>query len=214
MIEQINAWIVALGPWAYPILALSACLEYVIPPIPGDLIGVLGGTYIHSGDKSAATLLALLTFGSAIGIVIAWTFGRSLGDRIDALKEGERLFGVAASDIAKVRARVQKNGTWLLLANRAILSFRAVIVVVAGASGLTLLRTFTCAIISSLVWNSFLLWVGVTIGRNAHGIDAFMSKLTRVGLALLVVVVAIFVVREIRSRRRGDGQGGTRTPTP
>ena len=61
------------------ILCLSACIEYLFPPFPGDTITVFGAFLVARRGWSGPAVFGAVTVGSAIGCMLDYAFGRWLG---------------------------------------------------------------------------------------------------------------------------------------
>lgn len=190
MIQTVDEYLQAVGAWGYLVLGLAACLEYLVPPVPGDVTTILGGAYAVRAGHSALFVYLCLNFGSFVGIWGTWGMGTFLGRRLDS---GSRLLpGMSPERLQALRQRMQRHGTWLLMANRFLPSFRAVLVIAAGAANIPLRRTLFYGMISALAWNALLLSVGMAIGANAERIETFFSTWRTAGIVLVVAIALAF----------------------
>lgn len=202
MSEHLDSFIRSLGPWGYPVFLLAALIEYIFPPFPGDTVVVLGGAWAARGDRSLVLLAAMLTVGNIIGIAATWRLGRSLAARINTAKDGELVLGMKIEHIRKAQDLMRARGALLLVTNRFLPSFRAVIFLAAGASEVTLIKSLVLGTISALLFNALLVGVGYEIGDNAEAIAAFFSRFRIASFILLGVIAAIFLGRFLWKRAR------------
>src|ERR1700761_1312628 len=63
------------------LLLLSACIEYLFPPFPGDMITVFGAFLVVRQGWSGPLVFGAVTLGSIIGFSADTAFGRWLGGR-------------------------------------------------------------------------------------------------------------------------------------
>ncbi len=206
MVELFDRWVHTLGALGYPALALAALLEYLVPPLPGDTVTLLGGAWAARGERSFPLVLLSVTLGSMVGICVNYAVGRALGARVDRLPEGRLLFGITHASIRRVQDLMKDRGEWLLVANRFLPSFRAVLFVAAGASHMAFPRVLGLGTVSALAWNTMLLSVGLAVGDNADRIEAFLSTYRTAALAVVGVALAGVLVRWLW--RRGRAQSG------
>lgn len=203
MLEFLDTWLRAVGPVGYLVLAAAALLEYVVPPVPGDTVTLLGGAYAASSDRSLLLVLAALTAGSLVGMAITWRVGLAVGARLSTLPPEQKVLGFfSAGQLQKAQALMRSRGGWLLVVNRFLPSFRAVVFVAAGASGVPLSRALFLGGLSALAWNALLVSVGVAIGQNAQRIDTFVSTYRQAAYVIVAVVAAGFLARWAWRRRR------------
>lgn len=202
MLEVLDGWLRAVGPVGYPVLALAALLEYVFPPFPGDTVTLLGGAYAASGERPVLLVLVALTAGSLTGIAVTWRVGLALGGRLATWPPERLVFGLPAGKLQQAQALMRTRGAWLLVVNRFLPSFRAVLFVAAGASGIPLGRALLLGGASALAWNALLVSVGVTVGQNAQRIDTFFSTYRQAAFLALGAVALGLVARWAWRRAR------------
>jgi membrane protein DedA with SNARE-associated domain len=202
VLELLDTWLRAVGPVGYLVLAAAALLEYLVPPVPGDTVTLLGGAYASAGDRSLLLVLGALTVGSLVGIALTWRVGLAIGARLSTLPPERKVLGFSAGQLQKVQALMRTRGGWLLVVNRFLPSFRAVVFVAAGASGVPLPRALFLGGLSALAWNALLVSVGVAIGQNAQRIDTFMSTYRQAAYAIVGVVAVGLLARWAWRRAR------------
>lgn len=203
MLETFDAWIRSVGPAGYAVLCLAALIEYVFPPFPGDTITLLGGAYAVRAGRSLALVVLVLTLGSAAGIIATWRAGLAVSGSVAALDADQRLFGLRVRHIRRAQELMRERGGWLLLVNRFLPSFRAVLFVAAGASGVPLSRALALGLVSALGWNVLLVAAGAALGANAEAIEGFLLSYRRVALLTLGAVALILTARFAWRRWRG-----------
>lgn len=202
MLEAFDALVRELGPWGVLLLGAAALLEYVFPPFPGDTVTLLGGAYAERGEHPVWLVLASLMAFSVAGMTAMWAVGRALGHKLDAAREGPLFFGITHEQVRRAQTVMRERGDWVLVLNRFMPSFRAMVFVAAGASGAPLPRVLALGSLSALGWNALLVGVGAAIGVNADRLEDWLVRYRLVALGLTAVVVAFFAVRWLVRRRR------------
>jgi membrane protein DedA with SNARE-associated domain len=87
--------------------------------------------------------------------------------------------------------------------NRFLAGTRAVIAFFAGISNLSFWKTTFLAFISSLVWNSILLFAGKSLGSNWRAISPYLEAYGQIVLIISVVVILIiFGYGYVRKRKQ------------
>src|SRR5262249_48698448 len=116
------------------ILALSAFIEYIFPPFPGDLIAVFGAFLVTRRGWSWPGVAAATLVGSSAGCMVAYAAGRWLA-RSEA--------GWHARWLVKIRPRIdaiverfRRHGALYITINRFLPSVRALFFVAAGMARL------------------------------------------------------------------------------
>jgi membrane protein DedA with SNARE-associated domain len=202
MLELVDSWLRAVGPLGYLVLALAALTEYLFPPFPGDTVALLGGAYAASGERSLILVLVALTAGSVAGMAGTWRVGLALGARLSTWPPERRVLGVRVGALQQAQALMRQRGAWLLVTNRFLPSFRAMVFLAAGASGVRLSRALLFGTLSAFAWNTLLVGAGLVVGRNARRIDDFLATYRVVALAVVALVAAVLVARWALRRSR------------
>lgn len=183
--------------WLYGALFLSAYIENVFPPIPGDTVTVFGAFLVGRTGLHFMGVYVSTTLGSVAGFMTLYALGR----RVHAdffLRKNYRFF--PASTFLKTRAWFERRGLWLVLLNRFLGGIRSMISLVAGVYRLPALRVAVLALVSCTVWNGLLIWAGYLLGSNWRAIEAVLREYSRALLIVTVLAVAAWIVRNRRRR--------------
>lgn len=202
MLELVDVWLRAVGPLGYLVLAAAAMLEYLAPPFPGDTVALLGGAYAAGGQRSLLLVMIALTTGSLVGIAATWRFGLALGARLSTFPAERRVLGLPVARLQAAQVLMRQRGAWLLVVNRFLPSFRAMVFIAAGAAGIPLSRALLLGGVSALAWNALLVSVGVALGENAERIDTFFSTYRHAALGAVGALVVALLLRWLWRRRR------------
>jgi membrane protein DedA with SNARE-associated domain len=166
----------------YFFLGLSAFVENVFPPIPGDTITAFGAFLVGTERLHFFGVYFSTTLGSLAGFMFLFWVGSLLGKRY---------------------------GYFLVLLNRFFPGIRSVISIAGGISKLRAFKVVWLALISSCVWN--LIWIafGYMLGNNWETARGKMSYfLVRYNIAILILVglvVVFFVVKKTMKKVKGKG---------
>jgi membrane protein DedA with SNARE-associated domain len=183
--------LVAAGPFVLPALGVSAFIEYVFPPFPGDTVVVVGACLAVRGHMSPWLLILATTVGSIGGSWVDYLFGVWLGQRLDH-PSSERWRRILNPErLAKLEASYRRWGRWLILSNRFIPFSRAIFFVFAGMSGLPVGETVALGTVSAIAWYGLLVGLGFAVGAN---FDRLFAIVQQIGLAMTLGLVAVGVV--------------------
>jgi membrane protein DedA with SNARE-associated domain len=203
MVEQFDSWILALGQLGFLVLGLAALLEYVSPPFPGDTILLLGGVYAVRGQNSPVLVFLAVTVGSVLGSAINYGVGRLVADRIDRQPEGRLFLGLSHARIIDIQQKMRHRGPVVILLNRFLPTFRAVLFVAAGAARMPFARVMALGAASAMAWNLLLLAVGYAVGGNAERLESILRSYQVVVAVLVGGVVLVLLARFFyKSRQR------------
>lgn len=191
-----------MGPWlSLPLLALSAMLEYVFPPFPGDTVTLAGAVLARVGDWSYMGVFLALTLGSVAGSVVAWWAGAR------GLNEARLVRWFGGNDgrnagIHRVLEGYRRFGAPFLVLNRFMPGIRAFFFVGAGIARIPITWVVFYSAISAGAWNALLLLAGYLIGDNLESLHSLMATYVAVVWVLLGTGLAVALALWWRRRNR------------
>ncbi|MBW2616316.1 MAG: DedA family protein [Deltaproteobacteria bacterium] len=186
----------------YFLLGLSAFVENVFPPIPGDTITAFGAFLVGTERLHFFGVYLSTTLGSLLGFMFLFWVGGLLGRRFFVDRD---LWFFKARDIMRAENWFRKYGYLLILLNRFFPGIRSVISISGGISRLRTFRVALLALISCAVWN--LIWIafGYMLGTNwelaKERMAYVMLRYNFAVFVLLAAVVLFFVIK--KSTRKG-----------
>jgi membrane protein DedA with SNARE-associated domain len=199
-VETFLHTIQSLDPWlVYTIVFAIAFAENIFPPLPSDIVVVIGGSLAVVGGVNVIGVLALATAGSIAGFVTMYFVGDWFGDHI--LEKGKISF-IPVEGVRKVEEWFSRYGYWIIVANRFLAGTRAVVSFVAGMSELDLRKTIILCAVSSLAWNAVLVGSGYALGQQWERIGFYLVTYSQTVTAVLIVAVLLLVARYLYLRKR------------
>ncbi|PJA97824.1 MAG: hypothetical protein CO128_10525 [Ignavibacteriales bacterium CG_4_9_14_3_um_filter_30_11] len=200
MIEQILSLISDLSPFLiYCALFLFAFAENVFPPSPSDLVVVVGGSLIAANTIHFIPTLLITSFGSLLGFMTLFFIGLKLDQKV--LKAGKLKF-ISKEGLDKTELWFNEYGYFIILANRFLPGTRSVISFFAGISELNAKKTALLALISTLIWNAIIIYLGIIFGNNIKIVDEYLSTYSNIILAITAIVVLIFLIKYFFTRNK------------
>ena len=186
---------------AYLILAISSFFENIIPPIPGDMVVVLGAYLVSIDRLDFWGVYLSTTFGSLVGFMTMYIVGRYLGRPfLYRNKARARIFKESRIETAEVW--FQKWGLWVIFTNRFLSGTRSVISLAAGLFHLNIAWVFVLALLSAAIWHGALITAGILVGNNWPMISTFIIRYNQLFLLILAIVLAVVIYR--RKKKRGS----------
>lgn len=186
----------------YFFLALSAFVENLVPPIPGDTITAFGAFLVGVGRLSFAGVYISTTLGSLVGFLTLFWLGKFLGRHFFIERDYRFL---KAKDIIKAEEWFSRYGYFLILFNRFAPGIRSVISIAAGISRFRTIPVAFLSLLSCAAWNLIWIFMGRTLGTHWETVEEKMGDLlVRYNVAaiiLIVLVVLFFVLRKIFRRK-------------
>lgn len=208
MEQMINNIIEFLLPqntlFLYVFLFLSAVIENLIPPIPGDTITVFGAFMVGTGRLGYLPVYLATTIGSVCGFMLLVMVGRLL-EREFFMKRNSRLF--PAQTIISAEQWFARYGYFVILANRFLPGIRSVISLVSGMARLNLWYVLLLSLISASIWNLIWIQAGFVLGNNWQTVKEQAGILLKrynmaAGILLALIITGYIIYRIIRSRHK------------
>lgn len=207
-LEQIIDWIFTLSPASiYVIFGLIAYFENVFPPVPGDVLVVFGGYLAAEQVVSFMGVLSVTTFASVVGFMNMYAIGRYFGDKIERQRSKFWLMKfVDVRHFDRGKRWMHRWGQKVILANRFLAGTRSVISVTAGLTNVKAAPTILSSAISSLLWNSILIWLGFIVNENWQIIGEYLNIYGWLILLLLVIGVLIRYFYKSNKKKKISGR--------
>jgi membrane protein DedA with SNARE-associated domain len=188
----------SLGGWIYPAVAALIFLETTALLgflIHGELVLLVGGVAAERGHASLVVIVALAATAAVAGDVVSFLVGRRLG-RPFVEHHGVRV-GIGAEQLARVDGFFARHGGKAIVLGRFTGFLRATLPFVAGSSGMALRRLLPFSAVSALAWTTAFIVIGYA---TSEPLASAGDTATRVGLVVVLLAIAAFVIRSRRTR--------------
>ncbi|MEW6749533.1 MAG: DedA family protein [Candidatus Latescibacterota bacterium] len=189
--------------WAYVLLLVSALLENLIPPIPGDTVVVFGAYLVGRGLLGIWPVYAATCCGGLVGFMGMYYVGRTRGRAFLSGRAGRLL---SPQGLARAEQWLERYGAALILANRFLSGVRSVIALAAGIGAMGWRKVAVCGAVSLLAWNGLLLYAGLLLGERWEELVHFLGRYGwGVWVALALVLLLLLASRRWRRRKPNGG---------
>jgi membrane protein DedA with SNARE-associated domain len=186
----------------YLLLGLSAFVENVFPPIPGDTITAFGAFLVGTGKLSFLGVYISTTLGSLLGFMTLFWLAGYLGRHFFIEKDYRFL---RAKDIIKAEEWFGRYGYLLITFNRFLPGIRSAISLASGISRLKAGRVAILALVSCAAWNLIWIVAGYMLGTNWQAVEARMGAIMmKYNLAVFMLLGLVLLFIFLR-KRRGRG---------
>ena len=205
MLESLTSYVASLSPaWFYAALALSAFVENVIPPIPGDTVTVFAAYVVGRTQQGFLGVFVSTTLGSAAGFMTLYALGRRIPKDYFVRRDFRLL---PASSFLAAERWFQRHGYWMVLANRFLSGIRSVISIVCGLYRLPWPRVLGLSLLGCAAWNLLMIYAGYLLGANWMLIERILGEYSRLMFVLAVLLVGAWAFRKRRRMQRSPGVG-------
>ncbi|MFQ6092831.1 MAG: DedA family protein [bacterium] len=188
---------------AYLLLFVSAFVENIFPPIPGDTVTLFGAYLVGRGELDVVPVFSATVAGSFIGFMAIYSLG---------LKKGRALFDRGNSSLRSAH-RLEKVERWfgrygpkVILANRFLSGLRSLVALAAGIGNMPAGKVTFYSLISIGVWNGFIIYAGLMVGANWPTVKTILSTYSRIIVLLAIGLIAGLLLRFLLKRRERTPQ--------
>jgi len=179
-------------------------------PAPGDAAITYGGYLTTTGAIPYPLAYLAVVAGATTGSFCLYALSRRYGHRF-LVRFGPYL-GLTAERLERAERAFQRWGPWAVIIGRHIPGMRIVLSAFAGAFGIRKRAFVVCVLVSSALWAAIFLELGRMLGRNSRFLfRVFPAHLLPLALLFVVLVWALWLAREHRSRRREVRSSAART---
>jgi membrane protein DedA with SNARE-associated domain len=185
--------------WLYFALFVSAYVENVCPPVPGDTVTVFAAYVVGRTQARFAGVFLATTLGSVAGFMTFYLLGRRVPLEY-FLERDFRFFPAAA--FRRTGEWFQRYGYWVVLGNRFLSGIRSMISIVAGVYRLPWPRVLVLAALSCAVWNGLLIWAGYLLGSNWRAIEGILREYARWLAVAATLAAGVWGIRKKLARPR------------
>jgi membrane protein DedA with SNARE-associated domain len=182
------------------ILALSAFIENIFPPIPGDVIVVLYAGLSAKGF-SLYLLISAVLLGNFLGGSACFLLGDKLLPLFRKLENRSKFLSFLNEDNEiKAANELRMKGHWIIVFSRFLPGIRFFIAIVAGIVKIKPWKFYLSFMIGVVLWNSLLIFAGRILVEDWAAIQEILSKYT-VFIISLVIIVS-FVIYMLKRKDR------------
>lgn len=200
------------NPVGFLFLGLSALIEYVFPPFPGDTVTLFGAFLVTRYQWSMPWVFFSVLLGSGIGAMLDFYLGRWMENRYE---HRASLKHKSHHKIEKIIKAFKRHGEAYIALNRFLPAIRALFFVAAGMAGLRSSRVLFFALISAAAWNTLILGVGYAVGANWEKIQSFFRVYALLGWLVVGVITVFFLVRWLIQKKNNKSEReGVNTERP
>ena len=193
LVEFITSFIANVG---YLGIFLLMVLESALIPIPSEIIMPFSGFLVTSGKLGSIGTVLAGSFGNLVGSILTYYLGMKLG-RAFLVKYGRYIL-FRVHHLEWIEHLFQRYGDKISFIGRLLPGVRTYVSLPAGIGKTNFVKFAIYTLVGSIIWNSFLTYVGMQLGSNWKNIERYSIYLD----IIAIIVVAAFVIWLIYNRKR------------
>lgn len=176
-------------------------LESMVIPVPSELVMPFAGFLAAQGNFNILFIIVVSTLGSITGSLISYYIGKRWGTQL--IESYGKYILVNHEDLKKTEAWFTKRGEITIFFSRLVPVVRHLISLVAGVGRMKVKKFSIYTIAGAAVWNSFLVYLGHTLGQHWNEIAQYTEELDIVIVILLIIGIVYYIYRHL-SRRKNN----------
>ena len=184
------------------LLFLSAIIEYVFPPFPGDTVTLAGAVLVTAHGYSPTGVFLAVLAGGVVGSAADYGAGVLVARGAHSRLMRFGIVRQAIEGAEKVSRAFARHGEAFIVVNRFLPGIRAFLFVAAGMAGMRFWRVMFFATLSGIAWNLLVIAAGAAVGSNLDELETLFARYSAVAWTAVCVVAALLVVRWLRNRSR------------
>ena len=179
-------------------------IENIFPPIPSEVILLLGGFLVTFSNLNVLMMIVSSTLGSLVGAIVLYYLGYILNEnRLKKIVNGKlgKILFLKEGDIDKASNWFSKNGNKTVFLCRFIPIVRSLISIPAGINKMKLFKFFVYTICGSMIWNTILICLGYKFGKNWPIVSEALNEYSFVIKLLLFSVLIIWIFKHLKREK-------------
>lgn len=179
-------------------------IENIFPPIPSEVILLLGGFLVTFSNLNVLMMIASSTLGSLVGAIVLYYLGYILNEnRLKKIVNGKlgKILFLKEGDIDKASNWFSKKGNKTVFLCRFIPIVRSLISIPAGINKMKLSKFFVYTICGSMIWNTILICLGYKFGENWPVVSEALNEYSFVIKLLLFSVLIIWIFKHLKREK-------------
>ncbi|MFM9142187.1 MAG: DedA family protein [Actinomycetota bacterium] len=185
---------------------LFIAIESIVIPLPSELVLLLSGFNISTGEFSFLPLWIATSIGSLAGALVLYTlgFGFSRNRLQRIVSRYGKYLGVKESDLNKSFTLFEKYGSAIILIGRLFPLVRSLVSIPAGLAKMNLAKFSLLTILGSSIFNAAWIYIGIQLGdrwRDAEDWANTLNLIVNIGIALVVMALIIRAIRNWKSAK-------------
>jgi len=187
---------------------LFIAIESIFIPLPSELVLLLSGFNVSTGEFSFFPLWVATSIGSLIGALVLYSIGYGFSkERLSRIvsKYGKYL-GVKDSDLSKSFNLFERYGSAIILLGRLFPLIRSLVSVPAGLAKMNLVKFSILTLAGSSIFNAAWIYIGIQLGDKWRNAEEWANTLNLVVNIGIFAVIGALIIRALRNWKTARSQ--------
>ncbi len=200
LFERLSQFFVSIiSSTGYAGIFILMVLESMVAPIPSELVMPFAGFLVADGKLNFWLVVLASTLASITGSLISYYIA-FFGEK-ELIHKFGRFVLLDKEELEWTQRWFTKHGSITILVSRFIPVVRHLISIPAGLARMDLKKFILFTAIGATAWNTFLLWVGMTLRERWELVHKYSKQLDVLVLVILALAVSYLVYKHFKKRR-------------
>jgi membrane protein DedA with SNARE-associated domain len=188
----------------YAALILFGFLEAACIPIPSEVTFGFAGVLAYQGHLNLVLVIIIGSLAELAGSYASYAVGRRGGKPL--VQKLGRYVLVTQGDVDRSERFLAGRGAWAISVGRMLPFIRAFTSIVAGLVRVPAARFGVLSLIGTVIYATVLSLIGYEVGHAWGSINHGLTIATYILVAIVLIVIAGFVIYRLRQFRREAAQ--------
>jgi len=183
----------------YLIIFILMVLDSFNFPIPSEAVIPFGGYLASANNLNIYLVIFISALGSLTGSLLSYFFASFI---LEIRKKWKILIKILPEkNIKKTHEWFEKYGTFSVFWGRMIPAVRTFISLPAGIAKMNLFKFITYTFLGSIIWSTFLAFLGFKLKENWEVIYFYFSKLEKIIIGIVIILIIYFLIKKLKNKK-------------
>jgi len=189
-----------ISSFGYAGIFILMTLESALLPIPSEVTMPFGGFLAQGGHLNFWLVILIGTFGNLAGSLISYAVGFYLEESfiLNLIKKYGKFILISEHEYTRAINWFAKYGNPIAFFSRLLPAVRTFISLPAGLSEMNIWKFSLYTFLGSLIWSTFLTWIGFFLGSKWNSWEPYFRKFQLVIIVVLIVVILWYVNHKLK----------------
>jgi membrane protein DedA with SNARE-associated domain len=175
-VDAVFEWLLSIPSWLlFPMAGLSAGIENLFPPFPGDVAVVAIGLIAGANGVNIGLVFLTVWLANVASALLVFALGRRYGKAFFSSRIGA--FLLAPKQLDRLSHAFSRWGLSVIFFSRFLPVFRPIVPAFAGVSRISFIRAAIPIAFASAIWYGFLVYLGSRAGQNLEAVEATLRQI-------------------------------------
>lgn len=160
-------------------------------PVPEDIILIITGASIASGDINLVPAILAIFPALLIADFLLYSSGRKYGRSL--IEKGRLSKIISMEQLKRLEAGFKKNGVYYILIGRSVSGLRAQLFLVAGLTRMPLKKFLIVDCVAAVISVAVMMFIGYMGGNSLQIILRDLTRIEHLAIVIVVILLAALI---------------------